>query len=281
MLAVSFVLFPQSFAADGTVVPDDHAVISLDLAMVRAFCGRASFYSHAGRVAADLQADMSRRDIPLRQLVTERAGSVREYCDQAVWPRVNNENSLMLLEAALLRVRPDLSLKGVGQWLHAIRIVMVAVFVLALLWLGASVWFAMGTMVIGLIVLNAMPTFVYSVYPFLFVLVLILAAAYGLLLSRPPSTLIGWLAAAVGLGALSSFTVNMRTSYLPVAAMFLLSFLAALWWLRRDGSWGSRPGRRTLLVIAGFLAGYLAFQWGFITRHFAPDERGGAAHSVM
>lgn len=281
VLVTSFALFPQTFSADGPVIPDDHAVISLDLAMVRAFCGRASFYSHAGRVAAELQADMSRRDIPLRQLVSERAGSMGAYCAQAVWPRVNNENSLMLLETALLRIRPDLSLSGVGQWLHAIRIVMVTVFVVALLWLGSSLWFAMGTMVIGLIVLNAMPTFVYSVYPFLFVLILALAGIYGLLLLRPPSTLTGWAATAVGLGALSSFTVNMRTSYLPVVAIFLLTFLAALWWAKREGTSRLSDWRRTLLVAAAFLIGYVAFQWGFITRHFPPEDRAGAAHSVM
>jgi hypothetical protein len=280
--ALTAVIAPHSLVTDGAEIKDDHAVISLELAMVRAYCGRMSFYSHAGQIAELLQRDMSQRHIPLREVIIARAGSVEEYCRQAEWPRVNNEHSLMLLETALLRVRPDLSLAELGQWLHAIRIAGIVVFVILLFNLGASVWLALGTMFAGLVVLGAMPAFVYSVYPFLFVLVLLVVSAHGFALLHLRTTrLAGWLAIAVAIGALSAFTVNMRTSYLPIVAMCFAGSLLARWWARPIEVARKREIVNVIALMLCFAVGYVTFERGLITRYLPEAGKVGVSHSIV
>lgn len=272
----------HAFVADPALLKDEHAVISLELAMTRGFCGRTFFFSHAAQVGAQLKSDKTVRLISLRDLIAKRAGSVAEYCRQAEWPIVNNENSLMLLEAAFLRAEPDISFAGLGRRLHLVRIAALCAFVLLLVNLGASLWLAVGAMVAGLVALNALPEYGYSVYPFLSPLVLALVAAYGLAMRYLVTRrLPAWLLFAFAIGIGSAFTANMRTSYLPVVVLFAAAFWLASWWLRAGTRRGSAELVRAAAFAACFLAGYVVFEWGAIARHLPYGAAPRTAHSVM
>lgn len=128
VVMASWTIAGHAFTVDGTVLKDDHAVASLELALVRANCGVPSSYSRAVRVVSVIRDRIELRHVPMRALIAERAGSVDEYCRQADQPFVNNENSLMLIETAVLRAWPGLSLSQLGQALHVIRLGGLAVF---------------------------------------------------------------------------------------------------------------------------------------------------------
>jgi hypothetical protein len=78
-----------------------YSIMSMDLAMSRAFCGTPSALApgqrdHGGRDHPEL------RDVPAKQIAAERAGSLQRFCgDLATEPRINNENSLMWLDSWL------------------------------------------------------------------------------------------------------------------------------------------------------------------------------------
>lgn len=280
VLLAAWGLAGHAFHVDGTVLRDEHAVMSLELALVRAFCGAPSSYSSAVRVIPVVRNAIALRHVPLRTLIVQRASSLDEYCRQADQPVVNNENSLMLIESAILRMRPDLSLSGLGQALHVLRLAGLTVFVFLVLTLGGSLLLALGAMLCGLITLNAMSDFIYSAYPFLFVVVLVLASGYAFALRHDwPRRWPAAILACGGAGVFSALVANMRTSYLPVVAAFLVAFVTARWWL------GGRPSRThegvlAVVILAAWVAGYGAFQIGLITRHVPADRTDGLSHSI-
>ena len=198
------------------------------------------------RIPSDLGTRMDRRHEPLRVLIAEKAGSIDAYCAVVDTPYVNSENSLMLMETAILRLVPDISLAGLGQFLHVTRIAGLALFVLLLMTLGASLALGLATMLLGLMRLQALPEYVYSNYPFFFVMVLVLVAVHTFAVryqwtTRPAGVAIY----GIGAGVLTAFVANMRTTYLPIAALFFLCVL--LGGLRPHGrvmGW-SRRGVRT------------------------------------
>ena len=178
VVAASLVLGRSAYTVDGATLSDGHAILSLEMATARAYCGLGSAYSRTIRIPSELGAGMDRRHQPLRALIAEKAGSIDAYCALVDTPYVNSENSLMLMETAILRLVPDISLAGLGQFLHVTRIAGLALFVLLLMSLGASLALGLATMLLGLMRLNAMPEYVYSIYPFLFVMVLVLVAVH-------------------------------------------------------------------------------------------------------
>jgi hypothetical protein len=282
VLLVTLAVTRHAFVADPAQLKDEHAVISFELAMVRAFCGRPFFYSHAARVAQEFMVDTPVRAMPLRELIAQRAGSVQEYCRQAEWPVVNSENSLMLLETALLRMEPNLSFEGLGRRLHLIRLGILFAFVVLLVSLGASLWLATAALLASLVALNALPAFGYSVYPFLGPLVLALVTAYGLaMLHLAKRPLPAWLGAGVAVGGLSAFVANMRTSYLPVVALCLVASLLASWWLRAGDGRKRAELMRAVAFAACFLLGYVTFERVLIIRHLPTDRESRTGHSVM
>ena len=279
VVAVSLVVGRSAWTVDGESMTDGHAIVSLDLAIARAFCGQGSSYSWHVRVPMDLRARMDRRHVPLRALVAERAGSVEAYCQSVETPFVNSENSLMLLETLLLRLDPDASLAQLGQYLHLVRVAGMAVFVLLLLDLGASVALALATMLCGLMLLKSMPDHVYSNYPFIFIMVLVLVTLHVFTVKY------GWIRRLAGVvlygagaGALSAFVVNMRTSYLPIAGLLFLCVLFDGMRPRNHAIALPLRGIRSVALIGCFLAGYMVFQAGLITRVLPEEGRFNASH---
>jgi hypothetical protein len=279
VVVASIAVARSAWSVDGTSLTDGHAIVSLDLAIARAYCGVPSSFSRTVRIPVDLGARMEQRHVPLRTLIAEKAGSIDAYCHSIDTPFVNSENSLMLLETAILRMMPGLSLAQLGRVLHWSRIACIAAFVLLLMDLGSSLTFGLGTLLCGLMLLQAMPDYVYSNYPFLFALVLLAVAMHGFAINYK------WTGRPVGLalyggfaGLLSAFVVNMRTSYLPIVGLFFA--LVLIDELRPRGRmlhW-SRRSKRGLALAACFLAAYAAFQFGLISRHLPAEGRFNASH---
>lgn len=279
VIVSSLVLVRSSWSIDGALLSDGHSLVSLDLAISRAFCGQPSAFSQTLRVPMDLSARMGLRHTSLRSLIIERAGSVEAYCQSIDTPFVNNENSLMVMEAAALRVLPNLSLSQLGQVLHLARSFCVVVFVLMLIDLGASLVFGFVTLALGLMLLQELPDHVYSVYPFLFTLVLLLVGVHGLAArhgwTKNPAGLVGY---GLASGALSAFVVNMRTSYLPIVAAFAVCVLLDELRSRgREIAW-PRMAARGAALAACIAAGYVAMQSGVITRNLPADAGASVSH---
>jgi hypothetical protein len=281
IIAASLVLVRSAWTVDGAVMLDGHAIVSLDLAINDAFCGIRSSFSPRTRIPMDLAADMSRRHVPLRTLIAGKTGSIEAYCPDVIVPFVNNENSLMLLETAILRARPGVSLSELGQVLHGIRIFCVAAFVLLLMDLGASLWLGLATMMCGLMLLQAMPDHVYSNYPFLFSLVLFDVALFGFAAKyRWTDRTARRLLFGVIAGLVSAFIAHMRTSYLPIAVLFFT--LALVDQVRSRGRLIPLRGRlvQGLALAACFVAAYESFQIGLITSRLPSDRQYNLAHPI-
>ncbi len=269
------------WSIDGESMTDGHAVVSLDLAIARAYCGIPSSFSHFVRIPKDVAARMELRHVPLRTLIAEKAGSVDAYCRAVNEPFVNNENSLMLLEAAILRAQPGLSLAQLGNVLHWIRVACIVCFVLLLMDLGGSLALGFATLLCGLMLLKAMPDFLYSNYPFLFALVLLDATLIGFAIKyRWTDRTLGFVSFGAAAGLLSAFIANMRTSYVPIVGLFFALVLVDELRARgRTMPWQPRAARALALAVC-FTVAYEAFQYGLITRHIPAEGQYYAAHSL-
>lgn len=279
IIAATFVLARGAWSVDGATLTDGHAMLSLDMAVARAYCGVPSSFSWTVRIPIDLSNRMERRHEPLRALIVEKAGSIDAYCRSIDTPFVNSENSLMVVETAILRVMPGASLANVGQALFLIKVGCLAIFVLLLMDLGASLALGLATFLCGLMLLQAMPDHVYSNYPFFFVLVLAAMAMHGFAAAyRWTSSAVGLTIYGVAAGIASAFIANMRTSYLPVVGLFMAMALVDEGRQRgRAIRWPTRAVRSAALA-GCFLGGYLAFQVGMITSQLPAEGRFDAAH---
>lgn len=280
-MLVCGVIAPRLFVVDGEVFDDGHALASLELAMARAYCGQSSSFSNTIRIPYDVRDRIDLRHTALYELVARKAGSIDAYCRSVDERFVNNENSLMLLETGILRVSPSMSLSRVGETLHLIKIAGVALFVLLLLDLGGSLALGVSTMLWSLAVLRMMPTHIYSNYPFLFVMVLAGVAFYGFALKyRWGRHVAGAALLGLAAGALSAFVVNMRTSYMPIAVLFFGGYLVAQLVSDEGAPNWKAPVVRLVTIVACCAVGYLALQWGMITRFLPPERSHVASHTL-
>ena len=60
---------------------EDYSIVSLDLAMSRAFCGTPSAVTPLVSVATVARDEPELRDVPARQIAAERAGSLQRFCE--------------------------------------------------------------------------------------------------------------------------------------------------------------------------------------------------------
>ena len=204
-----------------------------------------------------------------------QAGSIDAFCASANVPFVNNENSLMLIEAAVLASIADLSFAELGKWLHRIRIVAAIFCVGVLLSVGASLGFAFGTTCLALILLGAMPGFVYSAYPFLWLLILFIASTYAVML-RTRLTEKAWTSALGGsiAGTITAFAINMRTSYLPMTVAALAIFITCA----SSRARARRPAIPLAVLVVSYGLSLLAFNVWFI--HPIAAGGGRVSHSI-
>ncbi len=119
---------------------DGHAITAIELAMTRSFCGAPSAYPPPYRVPHYVRDHPEDAGKPLREVARDMAGSVENYCGAVSQPFLNNENSLTLIQAWLLRLEPNLSLEALGRRLHALRIAMLIFFAATFVAGGASIF---------------------------------------------------------------------------------------------------------------------------------------------
>ena len=130
---------PDFYKSHGDLLLEDYSILSMDLAMSRAFCGTPSAVTPLVSVTTVARDQVELRDVPARQIAAERAGSLQRFCESSTEPRINNENSLMWLDSWLWRLRPELSINELGQLLHGIRVAMVVATLASLLANGSGV----------------------------------------------------------------------------------------------------------------------------------------------
>jgi hypothetical protein len=281
VLLAAFALNRQALAVDGPAFNDGHALASLELAIVRADCGQPSSFSNSFRIPYDIRDHVELRFVPLRTLIVRKAGSIEAFCRSVDQRFVNNENSLMLLESVILRLSPQISLVEMGRVLQVVRIAAVAGFVLLLLQFGASLALGLAIMMCSLMLMDRMVADVYSAYPFLFVLLLVLTAFYGFALQFRWTRRIGGLVLTACLaGLLSAFIANMRTSYFPIVLLSLACFAAGEFNGVQPFTNRRSQFVRVMALLAAFVTGYAVLQYGLILRGIPAEARHGASHSI-
>ena len=253
---------------------DGHAITSLEMGLNTSICGKPSTYAGTYHPAYFISRNAWASYVPARQIMAGVAGSVDKYCADLTVPFVNEDNSLGLLEGYFLDVRPNASADDIGRFLLLLRVGLVMAVCALFLSLGASVVFCAGMAIEALAISKALldVDIGFSTNAFFFVLVLVNASAvYGAL--RVTATRRVPLAIAGGLlsGFIAAASVNMRASYLPV----YVSFQLCCWW----AIWRSGVGRPTRAVMVScvalaFAAGYLLFQYPFVTRRIPAAAEG-------
>jgi len=165
----------------------------------------------------------------------------------------------MWLMRAVLTADPSASAAAIGATFASMRLIMLALLCVALGRAGASLWMTIGVAVATGGVLRNLRIYQYNYAPFVLMLPLVLIAAYLLLLQWNPRGRAGTAAAFTGMGLLTAFGVNLRTSHTPIyLGMFILFFLA---WRLVPGP-APRPspalqGMALVLFAAGLVCSHL------------------------
>ena len=238
---------------------DNHASISLSQALGAQYCGKRML-APRNSIPAALHGmpALSSRSFP--DILAWRAGSIDAYCASADLPFLNNENTLMLMMREAFRLNPNLTPAGLGTWLGAIRFVMIAIVVYALLSIGAGVPLVAALAFAAADVLGSLRIYHYSMYtffvPMLLMVPALLALAYRHLAEK---SFYWWAGSFLAAGFVTAFCANMRSSHLPVyIAMFALFAVALA--LRRPRFWMTAAAS-----VVGFVFGYALFIRIFIT----------------
>jgi hypothetical protein len=268
-------------------VPTDlHALISLELAINWVHCGKYSSHSTTYDLPAYLLNNGDRQlHLPVSAIPVMAAGTRERYCATVMEPYLNNENSLFYIDSTLLRMRPGITLAGLGVLLTWMRAAALVFFVFALICVGASPLFALLALMIGLEISSlTAPTHLYSAYPFLLSFTSIYAGLLALTLRfdlhRNNRQLA---AAAVVIGLFGGFFYNLRTSYLPVVFGCYVIFLLFIFIDGRKERSSPRQGlaTRMTVAVAGFLVGLALFYAGFVLPLTRPGVTvNGAYHPV-
>jgi 2-polyprenyl-3-methyl-5-hydroxy-6-metoxy-1,4-benzoquinol methylase len=284
LLLLLFLIVPRWTNVESAPLTDGHALTALELAITRTFCGTGSLFPAQYRVPHHVRDHPETRAIPLRQVAVELAGSLEQYCEANNIGFVNNENSLTTVMHWLLWADPDMSLVELGSWLHRIRQAALALFAAVAVWAGLSVGAAALLVLLALDGLHSIEDLNYALYPFLAPMVLAAAAFYAGSMRWLTGTR-WWPLVLVTLvsGMMTAFAANLRTSYLPVMlAMQVVIVVAAVGrWRLQSGLQWSYCAARVAVIVVIFAAGYIALQYGTITRHLPKDVVAAAPHHTV
>lgn len=262
--AIFATVLRNAWESPGPMPLDSHAMTSLGLATNRAFCGFPSAMSTDVNIGSLFVGTRDLQNEPIASVAASRWQSIEHYCSYPRGFMVNNENSLMILEAWMLRVAPRMSLSGLSRAMLVVKLGMFALAGYALLLVGASVAMSGLLMLMGgAILAELQQSSDLSVYPFLAALFAMILGLYGVAMARRRTARATAIVALVA-GFATAFAVNMRTSYLPMFLVMFVLYLAAVA-AERPGGLSNRlksAGVATLI----FAAGYLSFQYAFVLR---------------
>ena len=226
--AVALVAYPHWFQRV-PLMPDGHANISLGEALNARYCGRPGQLATRYNIGAALTNEPFLIFEPFPKVLASRAGSLEAYCRAVDLEFLNNENSMMLLMRAGLRVVPGVSAVRLSRWLALIRFVLLLVFAYAMIESGFAVPLALIAFLAAFDVSNDLRFYEFSIYSFFVPLLLLMPSLYVLALRHVAPRGMPWrLASFVAAGFITAFCVNMRSSHLPVyLAMFALYAVSA------------------------------------------------------
>ena len=265
----------QELARPPLFARDMHAELSLDLAVDRAFCGTPSSITRNPDLVGMLIDDQQLANRSVSSILSTQFGSVVNYCERSKEPYGNNENSLMLTDAWLLRAMPGLSLNGLGRILLGVKIGGLLLLCYALLQCGAPVVMVAAMASAGTSLVLAVHAFGgFGVYGFLAGLIALTIGMYGVGLVH--STARSAAPLALLAGVVTAYAANMRSSYLPIWVLMFGVSVAALVWRRV----GALDVRRAAFAAAMFATGYLAFQYWFIVRTRPPQVTSYSYHVI-
>lgn len=284
-LGILLLLGVMKTSTFSVVVPhlteDGHAILSLNVAVNRSFCGVPSGISPQESGKA-LFRDPAASTQPVRDFIAARWGSLERYCATVTRPFMNNENSLMLIESWAWRVAPDLSLEGIGRVLLALRLALLLFFCVVFLRLGAGV-------VLCYVILDAAFALLarlhehygFSGYSFLVPMVLATIALYPLMLSLPSGSRARQMIWPAIAGVWSAFMVNMRTSYLPLCAALAFIYLCASMFGPTDGGRPPHRLRHVSVAVLLLVLGYSSFQYSFIVKSRSSGSESLSYHTFF
>ena len=256
---------------------DGHAALSLHLAVADAYCGKKGRVSTGYDLAGAIGKDRRLVRVPLPDIMRQAAGTVDAYCASVDREALNNENSLMLVMTWALKIAPQLSPGGLARVFGAIRFALIALLGFAILLSGGSVMLAAAAILICTDVLQDLRHFQYTIYPFLAPVLLGLAGLYVILVRHAPRLIRYQALLSIGLGVLTAFFGNMRSSHLPIYLLFFLVYAIVV--ARRDRA---RSGLRASLTAAAcFAAGYAAFGWLLIRPLIPSGPHSNRTHHVI
>jgi hypothetical protein len=230
---------PKSSPAD--LLKDPQAMVSLDRAVGAVHCGDARPHTSGQifAISAERLGAIRARDLP-----GDTLGSLEAYCASLPHHVMSADNSLVLLEAAVLALMPRATIQDLARALVWTKVTCFFIFGLALLRIGTPWPIALAAILFGVGVLReANPGFSYSIYPFLAPLLAVYIASAILAVRAENFRFLAWMA----LGALAVFVSGMRTSHAPIALGIFVLCLCLL---------GNR--RKIAVALTGFAVGLLA-----------------------
>ena len=269
---------PELLTLGAVDFQQDHALLSIDIAISRAYCDSPSKISTLIRVPYEARDHAALRSSSVRSVLLDRGATMDRFCRSVGSPIINNENALMWIESMMFRLAPDLSLDRLAIWLHRLHLAGIAVLGLVSMRLGAGMVVPMSTVFVALVVLDRLDALAITAYPLDFVWLLVNASMSALIASGGPSRR-GRLVVVVALmvGAFAGFGGNLRTSHWPIYAA--LPVLSMAWAERQTAPVRVLVPRLTAVLVA-FVLGYSGFQQFAITRHLPGGMAESAHHTT-
>jgi hypothetical protein len=254
-VVVGLLCVPGLLRAYPRFANDSHMRTSYSHAVSATFCGTLKT-SGDFDLPAELTEHPAELFDPIRVVIERRYGSMAIYCASLRVPRIDSETSLMWWMRAILWIGPGISTAGLGRALAASRIMILVVLCFALSRAGSSVFLTVSVAIATCGVLRALAPYQYNNNPFILSLPLLLVSLYTLLVVDLASRRVPLVAAIfAGLGGVTAFCVNMRTSHAPIYFALFVACVVALWQQHRTE--GARQVRYALAAgVAAFVAAY-------------------------
>ena len=278
---VAIVAFRYSDLYSGSTPPTplNHEVLSMNMALNARFCGSVGRLSSRYSPYLFLARRPDLTSHSFGEVIAAEAGTVDAYCRTVTEPYVVAENSLLWLTRLALAANRALAPDDIGRWFGALRLGLLLVFGFVLIRTGASVLFTLASVLVGCAILRH-ADMRDTAYPFILPLPLLHAAAYGAAapedLATTPRRL--WVF-SLAMGALTAFSANLRTTFLPTGIAMFGVFLFAVH--ARRGTRHAAPRRLTSVAVAAvaFSLGFAAYVGVFVERLRVAGETGASDYA--
>ena len=225
MLAILIVRpFDMANFRSRVVALDGHLAVTIEMAVNEAYCGVPLSIDGLG-LGTTIQENPAFDDMPLRQVIETKFGSLSSFCSKKKYPFTNNENALYFAYAAALRLWPSASTIGLAELATAARVLMIGFMAFTMVVLGFGAFWAFVSVLLGLkLHVVLIETHLLSAYPFMTFQLAVLCAMVAL--GYAAGSQCGWstllrLAYGAVLGLATVAIWNMRTTHGLIAIVAL------------------------------------------------------------